>query len=164
MTKPLEDLAALVNGSIVLVVPLAFLVFGSCVFDSESQYSVTVRATDPAPMSKAVERLLMLGPVGVVLLPFAAIAAWRTWILAKRWPQERGWQGVAEAGLCGVGTALLYLAPGIVTRPMEAPGFVLVYGGAALIVGLVVGLILRATAVAVLRFPEVRRRANEPHG
>ncbi len=56
-----------------------------------------------------------------------------------------------EAGLCGLGTALLYLAPGIVTRPMEAPPYVIVYGGAALILGLLVGLFLRAAAVLVLR-------------
>jgi hypothetical protein len=102
-------------------------------------------------MSETVESLLMLGQIGLVLLPFAAIAAWRTWVHAKRWPQERGWQGVAEAGLCGLGTGLLYLAPGIVTHPMEAPQFVIIYGGAALILGLLVGLFLRMTAVVILR-------------
>ena len=100
------------------------------------------------------DHLLILGQIGLVLLPFAAIAAWRTWVHAKRWPRERGWQGVAEAGLCGFGTALLYLAPGIVTRPTEAPGFVLVYGGAALILGLLVGLFLRTAAVLLLRLHE----------
>jgi hypothetical protein len=154
MTKRPEDVAALVNGLLVLLAPISVLVFGSCVFDRESQYSVTVRAADPAPWADAVDHLLILGQIGLVLLPFAAIAAWRTWVHAKDWPRERGWQGVAEAGLCGLGTALLYLAPGIVTRPMEAEGFVIAYGGAAMILGLLVGLFLRTAAVLVLRFHE----------
>ena len=53
--------------------------------------------------------------------------------------------------------ALLYLAPGIVTRPAEAPPYVIAYGGAALLLGVVVGLFLRTTAILVLKF-------FKPHG
>ena len=59
--------------------------------------------------------------------------------------------GVAEAGACGLILALLYLAPGIVTRPAEAPQYVIAYGGAALLLGVVVGLLLRTTAILVLK-------------
>jgi hypothetical protein len=154
MPKRPEDLAALVNGLLVVLVPLAFLVLGSYVFDRDSQYSVTVRATDPAPLTAAIDGMLVLGQIGLALLPFAAVAAWRTWVHARRWPKERGWQGVADAGLCGLGFALLYLAPGILTHPREAPAYFVVYGGGAMILGLLVGLLLRTAAVVVLTLRE----------
>ena len=56
--------------------------------------------------------------------------------------------------------ALLYLAPGIVRRPAEAPPYVIAYGGAALLLGVVVGLFLRTTAILVLKlfkFDRIRR-------
>ena len=60
--------------------------------------------------------------------------------------------GVAEAGASGLILALLYLAPGIVTRPAEAPPYVIAYGGGALLLGVAVGLFLRTTAILVLKF------------
>ena len=52
-----------------------------------------------------------------------AVAGWRTLVDARRYAagQSRGWQGVAEAAVCGFVVAILYLAPGIVTRSHEAP-------------------------------------------
>ena len=146
-----ENSAAVVNGLLVLLLPLAFLVLGSIVFDSDSDTSVTVRAPGSSGIARAV---VILVQIGLVLLPFAALAGWRTWVYAKGWREQRvrGWQAVAEAGACGLVVALGYLAPGIVTRPTEAPPYVIVYGGAALILGLMVGLFLRMTAILVLKF------------
>jgi hypothetical protein len=78
---------------------------------------------------------------------------WRTWVYARRWRerQDQGWRAVAEAGACGLLLALVYLARGILTRPAEAPPYVIAYGGAALLLGVLVGLFLRATAILVLR-------------
>jgi hypothetical protein len=59
--------------------------------------------------------------------------------------------GVGEAGACGLVLGVMYLAPGIVTRPAEAPPYVMVYGGASLLLGLLMGLVLRGTAILVLR-------------
>jgi hypothetical protein len=85
-----------------------------------------------------------------------AVAGWRTWVHAQRYAagQSRGWQGVGDAALCGFVVAILYLAPGIVTRPREAPPYVIFYGGAAAIVGGIVGVVLYTVARVVLRFPK----------
>lgn len=94
----------------------------------------------------------MLGRSALILLPFAVLAAWRTWVHARRWRAGRTtvWPPLAEAAAVGVVVALAYLARGILTRPAEAPAYVVVYGGAALILGAIVGLILRTTAVLAL--------------
>jgi hypothetical protein len=101
----------------------------------------------------------VLGMIGAaiemsaLMLPFAMLAGWRTWIHARRWHDRRssGWPGVMEAGACGLVVPLVILAPAIVTRPLEAPPYVIAYGGVALIVGTGVGLILRTTALLVLK-------------
>jgi hypothetical protein len=46
----------------------------------------------------------------------------------------------------------LYLAPGIVTRPQEAPPYVIFYGSAAAILGAIVGVVLLVSAKIVMRF------------
>jgi hypothetical protein len=50
---------------------------------------------------------------------------------ARRYCEQRagGWQGVAEAGAAGLFIALIVLARGIMTRPGDAPPYVVVYGG-----------------------------------
>jgi hypothetical protein len=142
--------AAVVNGLIVLVLPFAVAAVGSSMGFGRMENSVTVHPPGWSGLLAAIQGLIA---VGMVLLPFAVLAAWRTWVHARRWRDrgDRGWQGVAEAGACGVGAALLVLLPGIVTRPMDAAPYVTVYGGAALVVGLVVGLLLRMAALVVLK-------------
>jgi hypothetical protein len=96
----------------------------------------------------------------VLLLPVGlAAAAWRTWVHARRYVAEEasGWLGVAEAGAVGFSIALLILSPGILTRPAQAPPYIIVYGGIALLVGLALGVILRTTAILVLIFSRTNR-------
>ncbi len=62
-----------------------------------------------------------------------------------------------------MGPVLLVLLPGIVTRPREAAPYIIVYGGAALVVGLAVGVLLRMTALAILRFTETVERDRRLH-
>ena len=128
-----EVAAACVNAVLVLVVPLVF------VWLEHARLGATIDA-------------LTLGRSASILLPFAACAAWRTWVHAKRWraQQNTGWQPVAEAAATAVVVVFAYLARGIVTRPAEAPAYVVVYGGGALILGAIVGLILRTTALLAL--------------
>ena len=151
-----ESVAAVVNGLLVVLLPLAALVAGSRIDLDSSDASVTANV----PGSPRIETMIpILMRTTLVLLPFALLAGWRTWVYARRWcdREDRGWTGVAEAGACGLMLALLYLAPGIVTRPAEAPPYVIAYGGAALLLGVVVGLFLRTTAILVLKL-------FKPHG
>ena len=62
-----------------------------------------------------------------------------------------GWQGVLEAGAAGFVIALWVLAPGIAMQPTKAPPYVIFYGGAALILGLAIGVVLRMAAMLVLK-------------
>ena len=144
-------MAAVVNGLLVMLLPLAVLVAGSDINLDNFDGSVTADVPG-TPRMWATTRILV--PTSLVLFPFALLAGWRTWVYAKRWcnQQDRGWRAVAEAGACGLIPALLYLAPGIVMRPAEAPPYVMAYGGGALLVGVVVGLFLRTTAILVLKF------------
>jgi len=86
-------------------------------------------------------------------VPLSFIAGWRTYVHARRWliVQKHSWDGVFEAAVCGFVCALPILAPGIVTQPAKAPPYILVYGGLGAIIGLIVGLVLRTTALLTLR-------------
>ena len=94
-----------------------------------------------------------LGFLVVLISPLALLVGWRTWVHAQRYREGRGtgWQGVIEAGAVGAGIALWILAAPIVMHPAQAPPYVIFYGGAALILGLLIGLVLRMTAILVLR-------------
>lgn len=134
MRRHPEATAAVVNAAIVMVVPLAY------VWLVHAQSGVTVEGA-------------VLARSAAIVLPFAALAAWRTWAHSKRWLTGEAalWRPVAEAAATAVVIALAYLARGILTRPADAPAFVLVYGGGAMILGAIVGVILRTTAVLALR-------------
>jgi len=139
---------AIVNGLLVLLVPLALMLTGHMLFDTGT--GVTVRA----PVSTRLPDLISAaGQTALVIVPFATVAAWRSWVYARRWrlQHDRGWRAVGEAGACFLVVALVLMLPGIVRLTWEAPRFVIVYGGGALFLGLIVGLILRTTAVVVLK-------------
>ena len=142
-------LVVALNALLVLASP-SILMAVAMLASVDSNTSVTVR---PAGASRVQPVVRSIIEMGTWMLPFAAIAAWRTWVHAQRWRARRGsgWQGVAEAGACGLAAALFYLAPGIVTRPRDAAPYVITYGGAATVVGLLFGLVLRTTAVLILR-------------
>jgi hypothetical protein len=141
-----EAAAAVVNAVLVLVVPLAFL------WLEHARLGATIDA-------------LSFGRSAAILLPFAGITFWRTWIHAKRWRARQAtvWQPVAEAAATAVVVACAYLARGILARPADAPAYVIAYGGVALILGAIAGLILRTTALLALTlhgwmFPDAERR------
>ena len=128
-----EAAAAVVNAALIVLVPLALL------WLEHLRLGAVVDAA-------------MLARSAAMLLPLAALTAWRTWVHAKRWRalQPTGWQPVAEAAATAVVMALAYLARGILTRPADAPAYVLIYAGGALILGAILGLILRTTALLAL--------------
>jgi uncharacterized membrane protein YhaH (DUF805 family) len=144
-----ERVAAVVNGLLVVLLPLAILVAVSSINLDQSDASVSADVPGSPRLQTMVPTLIRMT---FVLVPFALLAGWRTWVYARRWcdRQDRGWRAVGEAGACSLILALLYFAPGIVTRPAEAPPYVIVYGGAALLLGVLVGLFLRTTAILVL--------------
>jgi hypothetical protein len=139
-----------VNAVVVLLLPLAVLAIGSSLRPGPSGSSMTVHPPGWSGSRALIQAFL---DVAKVMFPFAILAAWRTWVHAGRWRDrgDQGWQGVAEAGACGLGIALLVLLPGIITRPMDAAPYVVAYGAAALVAGLTLGLLLRAAALVVLR-------------
>ena len=145
-----ESVAAVVNGLLVVLVPVGLVLAGSSIYRDTFDASVTARAPGPPRMPRIIPVVFHMA---IVLFPFALFTGWRTWVYAIRWcdRKDRGWRAVAEAGVCGLILPLLYLARGILTRPAEAPPYVITYGGAGLLLGVLVGVFLRTTAILVLK-------------
>ena len=114
-------------------------------------HTVTVRVT-PLPLF-LLRTLLEIAAMMTPFVAFALVAAWRTWVHARRYVEGRstGWQGVAESGAAGFFVALLVLSRGIVTHPAQAPPYVIFYGGTALILGVALGCVLRFAAILTLK-------------
>jgi len=147
---PPEDVAALVNALLVVLVPFVVGIADSMgLFMPDN----TVRPSIPSGYARMADQFLHIATAVIPFAPFALIVGWRTWVHAKRYleGQGTGWQGVAEGGAVGFVFALIILRGGIVTRPAEAPPYVVAYGGLALIVGLAIGVVLRLTGILVLK-------------
>ena len=144
-----EGLAAAVNAVLVVLIPIGVASIVSMGVESGN----TVRAS-PSGLQRAFTSLYGIAAYLVAIVPVALLAGWRTWVHASRYREGKGtgWQGVVEAGGLGLTLALVVLARGIVTRPADAPPYVIFYGGVALILGLAIGLFLRVTALTVLKF------------
>jgi hypothetical protein len=145
--------AALANGLIVGLLPSsvsAISAIGRRIGIGASEYSVTVHPPGWTPSTSIATTALQFG---LVMLPFAALALWRTWVHAKRWRDvgTRGWQGVAEAAACGLATLLIFLLPGMLTHSIQMLPYLVSGGGLAALMGLLVGLLLRTTALIVLK-------------
>jgi hypothetical protein len=143
-----EVIAAVTNGLLVFLSPIGLAVI-SALFENTNT-SVTVRP--PLSFENVAARSYMLAAPVLLCAPFAALAAWRTWVHAVRWRAGlgSGLRGILEAGLTGLIPMLVYLLPGIVSRPAEAPPYVIAYGGMAFVAGLVVGAILWTAAIVVM--------------
>jgi hypothetical protein len=149
-----EDVAAFVNALLVLFLAPALLMLGMFAFPSTS---VTVRP-ERSFYASSGPFLMEVASVVVPLVPFALLAGWRTQVHARRYRDGRGngWQGVVEGGTAGFVAALFVLSHGIATRPNAAPPYIIVYGGGSALLGLAFGLLLRATALTVLKRLGVR--------
>jgi len=162
MRRRPEAIAALVNGLIVWLLPTglsALFTIGGWLGIGASDTNTTVHADGWTPLDPIIATALQFG---VVTLPFAVVAAWRTWVHAKRRRHlgTSGWQGVAEAGACGLVTLLVLLTPGILSRPTQAAPFVIVYGVFAVVLGLLIGLLLCASALIVLKLTEPQKQVK----
>ena len=146
---PPEKVAAWVNGLVVMLVPIAAILVS--LFLPEPEGTVSARVS---PLYVVVIREA-LGLVGL-LVPFvlaAALVASRTWVHAGRYVrgQGSGWRGVLEAGAVGLLGALFILGSSIIRSPLRSPPYVVVYGGGTMLIGLLVGVILRTTALLTLK-------------
>jgi hypothetical protein len=148
-----EVLAALVNGLLVELLPSgvsATSAIGRSLGIGASENLVTVHPPEWTPLTPIAATAIQFG---LLMLPVAGLAVWRTWVHAKRWRDvgTRGWQGVAEAAACGLVTLLVFLLPGMFTHPIQVLPYIVSGGGLAVLMGLLVGLLLRTTAVIVLK-------------
>src|SRR4029077_4075847 len=114
MARPYDRpaaIVALVNGVVVLLLPLAF---ASAVKLFASGYSNGTTVVGNLPAGEHYARMAQGVVVYVMALsPFAMAAAIRTFVHARRWFETgaTGWHGVLEAGACGFIAALLILLP-----------------------------------------------------
>lgn len=144
-------IVALVNAVVVEVLPV--VVMWLLVTFSPS-HSAGTTVVGQLPAGEHYARLVTtVGAYVVALAPFAMAAAWRTFVHTKRWLETgaSGWRGILEAGACGLAGALIVLLPGIVTKPLQAPPYVIAYGGLSAIIGLALGLVLWTTATLTLK-------------
>jgi hypothetical protein len=151
-----ETIAALLNGLIVWLLPTtisALFAIGRGLGIGASDTAITVHPPGWSPLDPIMGTALQFG---FVMLPFAALAAWRTWVHARRWRERggSGWQGVGEAGACGLATLLVVLAPRILSHLNQVTPTIFGYGGLATLMGLLIGLLLRTSAVIVLKLTE----------
>jgi hypothetical protein len=156
--------AAIVNGLVVLLLPFALMALAQWAASSQLRNGATVTARVSSDFQYASRILVGIGKVVVWSTPFALVAGWRTWVHSRHRLEGRGsgWQGVAEGSALGFCTALLVLLPGIVTRPLDAPPYVAAYGGMAAVLGLLVGIVLRFTALVALRIAGREKEAGSP--
>jgi hypothetical protein len=154
MPRPYDrpaTIAAVANAAVVYLLPVAFA--GVISLLPNRSAGTTVTAPDPDYLIHLANRLKLIVAYVSFMAPFAMVAAWRTFVHATRW-LERGhveWSGIVEAGATGLAGTLLVLLPGIVTHPRQAPGYVIAYGIPMIAIGLAIGVILHATALAVLK-------------
>ena len=135
------------------MLPLAFAGAVALFASDYSNSGTRVVGVDPNRGYVWSQRLTVIGTYLMGLAPFAFAAAWRTFVHAKRSLEYGGWgvAGIAEAGLCGFAAAVLVLLPGILTKPTQAPPYVIAYGTMASVIGVVVGAILWVTATCALQ-------------
>jgi hypothetical protein len=145
-----EIVAATVNGCLVLCFPV-LLVALPAIFSSGS-------AVRPVDTSLASDMIRVVALFASVTLPLGLIAAWRTWFYARRWriDREKGLRGVLEAGALGFSAILVLRILGLRSTSSNvsgvfSPPFVIVYGGLAFVLGLLVGLVLWGVALIILR-------------
>lgn len=159
MARPYDRpaaIAALVNGVVVMLLPLAFA--GAVNLFANDYSNGGTRVVGSLPAGEHYARMAQ-GVVAYVmaLSPFAMAAAIRTFVHARRWFETgaTGWRGVLEAGACGFLAALLILLPGILPRLLKQPSlaavYVLFYAGLTLVPGLAVGLLLWATGTLTVK-------------
>ncbi len=146
-------LAAFVNTVTAYLLPLALVGGIAVIAPAYTNGSTHVYGVDPDRAAAWARRGHFIAGYILGLAPFAMATAWRTFVHARRWLAQGagGAQGILEGAACGFAGAVLVLLPGIVTKPAQAPPYVLAYGGLAAVLGLAVGAVLCISATLTLR-------------
>jgi len=146
-------LAALVNALVVWLLPVAVIGTLAAVVPDYTNGGTRVVGVDPDRAAVLSRKLQFIVAYFAGVAPFAMAAAWRTFVHATRWLDTGapGGRGILEAALCGFAGTVVVFLPGILTRPLQAPPYVLAYGGLTAAIGLVLGLVLWTTATITLR-------------
>ena len=139
--------AAFANGAVVLLAPLAFLVY--------TDYTSDVVRPYPQTIFRAVLHALVSL---IVTIPVTCLVAWRTYVHARacRVRPIAAWRGPLEAALiAGAIALLLMLRMTAFTWGRRPAGLVAAYIGfyvvGTALVGLLLGLLLAGMALLVLR-------------
>ena len=152
--------AALTNLAVIMAMPMLLAIVGWSLTGRMRNGGVTVYSNGDPGIGDAIATGLL---AAVFCTPVAAFVAWRTHVHALRRLTDgtSGWQGVAEAAGIGFGFMLLTLLPNfliylLLTVPPPVTvyagiGAVFLYSSIAGLIGALLGLVLRLTALVALR-------------
>jgi hypothetical protein len=134
-------IAAVFNAALVALIPLWLELVGRFTDPSRGH---SVVAVNPDTVG-ALGRFAQLAPV---LLVVALIAGWRTYVHSQRYllTGARGWTAVIEPGVVGMVLTVSLLAPVVVRDPLSGSRYVAIYAVGVLVIGCVIGVLLRWTA------------------
>lgn len=144
-----ETVAAVVNASLVMLGPLV-LVAAIPLLPSISGTQAVVHGDGYSPLIAFMRNGAF---VVAVTSPLAIVAAWRTWVHARKMRTlgVSGSRGILEAAAVGFVIPMIPLAPGIFGHPADALPYIVFYGGVGIIIGLLVGTILWGSATVVVQ-------------
>lgn len=144
-----EGRAATVNAALVLLAPVAFLAYADYTMDAVRPYTPTLLTS----FARAVPGLLGAAPI-------AALVAWRTYAHARAYRQNPRtvWRGPVESAAVGAAIALVILVRATAGTWAREPAHLVAayigfYVGATALAGLLLGLVLAASALAVVHLP-----------
>jgi len=134
--------AAAVNAALIAVPPLVLALRSTLAADN------VVRP----PGVSGLPPILTMLPLIYVLAGLGALAGWRTHVHATAYAEGKsaGRRSVLEPAALGLVVAVALLWNGIRTNPGEAAPYILAYGGGAALFGLLIGVVLRFTALAIM--------------
>jgi len=146
-----EILAGVLNGLVVLAAPFLLLALRVGDIDAFRAWRIVTWIASVAPW---------------VIVPFALLAGWRTFVHARCYRQGRGrgWLGVLEAGATALGVLLVFLGPMLLRAPEFGAAVLgaVIYGSYALSMGLLTGMVLRLTALLALWMFDTPTAAYRP--
>ncbi len=145
-----EALAAIANVCLVLASPsLAWMISRW----NESERAVAIAWVSGPPPGPLAQWFAYVAATMVPFAPFAAVAAWRTHVHARRMRLGQGhvWHGVGEAAALGALVPMVLLLPVVAERGLAGLAYASAYGVLGALVGTTFGLVLAAVAIAVVR-------------
>ena len=138
--------AALVNGTLMMLLPAAFVVYNDYTAETVRPYAPSI--------ARAVIRAV---PVLIVCAPVAILVAWRSYVHALAYVQRRGaiWRGPLESAAIAGGLALAQMIVMTLATWAREPAprvaaYIAFYAIAFAFIGLLLGIVLAGTAMLVL--------------